>query len=172
MELLNKKHDTHNGYEYVIFEWERGIMRGINGYVKIPDNHPQLLKLKKLRWSKWGDRPRSYRYDYEAVDVNVHGGLTFGEKITKKNIKNWFQPFTIGWWVGWDYMHAGDEMYITKERAAEKDDKVQNVYADIMAIHNRFPGLPKDKVWKMEEVEEHCKGVIKQLQKLQKNGKN
>jgi len=46
----------------------------VNGYVRIPDGHP---------WSG---------LDYDAIDVRVHGGLTFARDG----------------WIGFDTLHAGD----------------------------------------------------------------
>ncbi|MGW8936016.1 hypothetical protein [Gordonia terrae] len=46
----------------------------VNGYVKVPDGHP------------W------YGLDYEMIDVEVHGGLTFARDG----------------WIGFDTLHLGD----------------------------------------------------------------
>ena len=55
---------------------------GINGYVGIPENHPD------------------YKKDYDDVEVDVHGGLTFADegddKLWKKGL----------WWFGFDTAHA------------------------------------------------------------------
>lgn len=47
----------------------------INGYVHVPDDHP------------W------FGLDYDSVDVEVHGGLTFGG---------------ASGWFGFDTLHSGD----------------------------------------------------------------
>lgn len=187
----NFTHNVYKGYEYIIYYWEHGVMCHMNAYVKIPEGHPAIQKINKRRWgdlglsmwrfkkseakrnkTKFNDpKPKSNRYynwRYDDVDLRVHGGLSFGEKITKKDMEYWIQPFTEGWWVGWDYSHAGDEMYLPKERIIEKDEQTQNLYAEIMAIHNKFPGLPKDVVWTWEEVEKEALDAIEQLIELEK----
>ena len=186
VEIINYIYNTHKGYEYVAFYFERGIMGHFNGYVKIPDTHPAVKKINRRKWSDIGltmwlykkseakrkkqpfnePRPKSrrrYMWTYDDVDLNVHGGLTFGTKITERNKKDFYCDFTPGWWVGWDYMHAFDEMYLPKDRIADKDQKTQDLYAKIMAIHKQYPGLPPDKRWTLDEVEAECKDAIEQL---------
>ena len=53
---------------------EAPLYGAVNGYVRIPESHP------------W------HGLDYDDIDVNVHGGLTYGH----------------GDWVGFDCMHLGD----------------------------------------------------------------
>jgi len=52
-----------------------------NGYVRLPETHPY------------------YGADYNDIPVEVHGGLTFGEHLSKCPI------FNSGFWVGFDTMH-------------------------------------------------------------------
>lgn len=46
----------------------------VNGYVKLPEGHPWLGQ------------------DYDNIDVEVHGGLTYANNE----------------WIGFDYLHSGD----------------------------------------------------------------
>lgn len=46
----------------------------VNGYVRIPEDHP------------W------HGLDYDAIDVRVHGGITFADEG----------------WIGFDTLHLGD----------------------------------------------------------------
>jgi hypothetical protein len=166
-DVWNADHKVYKGYEYVQFYFESEVMQHFTGYVKLPDAHPAVAKLSKRRWSTFFSNKRRYLYSYDDVEINVHGGLTFGEKITKRTLHNYLQPFTPGWWIGWDYLHAGDEVYLPRERIIEKDEHIQEVYASLMAIHENpqrpgLFGLP-DKRWTWGEVEEDCKDVIEQL---------
>jgi hypothetical protein len=63
------------------------------GYVVIPREHPS-----------WGA-------DYNSLDVDVHGGLTYGESVedTKENFKNFPEDApNDGWVFGFDCAHHGD----------------------------------------------------------------
>lgn len=53
---------------------EAPLYNAVNGYVKIPEDHP------------WHGK------DYDDIDVEVHGGLTFA---------------SYGW-IGFDCLHCGD----------------------------------------------------------------
>jgi hypothetical protein len=87
-----------------IIENDRSILRGggfANGYVVIPKGHPL-----------WG-------LDYNAEEVeslNVHGGITFSEKIDKKMINHilWgkdLEDEDLGSWIiGFDTRHSGDNL--------------------------------------------------------------
>ena len=103
------------------------------GYVKLPPKHPWIKILTKQKKIKlYGGNSLKVR-DYDKLPVTCHGGLTFGEYFAKP-----FNQWTKGWWIGWDYAHAGDAV----------------------------ASLPKnkgDKVWTLEEVEEECKRVINQV---------
>ena len=76
-----------------------------NGYVLIPPGH------------------KYYGVDYNDIPVKVHGGLTYGEKVTKSMIKFWgLNKKTKGMWcVGFDTAHFMDNPidcnyeYVTKE---------------------------------------------------------
>ena len=51
--------------------------------------------------------------NYDDIDVWVHGGVTFGEYCRLK-IYDHYNHFEVdervpeGYWLGWDYAHAGD----------------------------------------------------------------
>lgn len=53
---------------------------------------------------------------YDDIDVWVHGGVTFGE-YCKLKIRSGYDQFEDderipeGYWLGWDYAHAGDYHY-------------------------------------------------------------
>lgn len=105
-------------------------------YVRLPNNHSYVKLLSKQKWFALGKGHRHYHYNYDAVPVDCHGGLTFGDKIPTKNKS--VQGFTKGWWIGWDYAHYGD-------------------YTPMSF------GIGEGKVWQHEEIEKDCKNVIRQL---------
>ena len=108
------------GYKWMVARMEIGHLCG---YVRLWEGHPL-----EILW-------KTQEYPYNSIDVDCHGGLTFSEKLTKKDI---IAGFTPGYWIGWDYAHVGDEM-ILPERT----------------IHGRH--------WKENEVIEECFSVIRQL---------
>ena len=109
-------HDTYEGYEFLICH------NRINptAYVKVPDTHP------------------FYGKNYDEIDINVHGGLTFsGDRaniLGKSDAGNF--------WIGWDYGHLGD--YLAIPQISFGQDGHQ---------------------WSMAEILEHVKDVIGQLAK-------
>jgi hypothetical protein len=68
--------DNHKGYDIVIKFFEND--NHYCSYVKVPKNH------------------RYNGIDYHDIDIKVHGGLTFSDKIEDD------------WWIGWDYGHYFD----------------------------------------------------------------
>ena len=71
--------DKVTGYKCRITRHDK--FKHLCGYVGIPNNHPS-----------WGK-------NYNDVDVQVHGGLTFSEADDDDKLT---------WWFGFDCAHAGD----------------------------------------------------------------
>ena len=70
-----------------------------NGYVAIPPNHP----LPEV--------------DYNMIDIEIHGGLTFSELVDSTFLKNFISAEFIDgkvpdkyWVLGFDTMHVGDTL--------------------------------------------------------------
>jgi hypothetical protein len=78
---------------------------------------------------------KTYKHhDYDKVPVECHGGLTFAGYFPKnKGI------YTKGWWIGWDYAHAGD-------------------FVEGMTHHAN-----DDQRYSEKDIERDCKNVIEQL---------
>ena len=74
------------------------------GYVRVPEGH------------------NSYGQSYDDVDVNVHGGLTFGIKdFADGEIIKGF------WWFGFDCGHTGDLMpYLWTDGVYRTKEYVKN----------------------------------------------
>lgn len=123
---------TYKGIEYIVFWFDR--IGYYNGYVRIPDNHPDNKKIDRME-EVFG---RKLIVGYDDIDIDCHGGLTFGERITKENKDNFPQGFSEGAWIGWNYAHVGDKIKFYEEDGKE---------------------------WTEKEVEEECKNVIEQLLK-------
>ena len=141
---------TYEGIEYIVHKHKS--MGNLCGYVRLPDDHPLIKPLSKLRWYKFVSK-RHYVYGYDSLKIDCHGGLTFGEKITKRKSKLYTQGFNIGWWIGWDYSHLGD--YIPR-------------LASIPSLAS-FNDFKSDYHWTEDEVEEECHHVIDQLLQIKNN---
>jgi len=81
---------------------------------------------------------RSFAFkDYDSVDLDVHGGLTFGADGEVCSSPEFLKDF---YWYGWDYAHLGD---------AHQYDVPQD-------LKDKHPGLfedsPYDKHWTVGEV--------------------
>ena len=107
-------------YNWLVVKQESGHFCG---YVKLWKKHPLEVVLDTS--------------GYDGVDVDCHGGVTFGRKIRKNETVMLERGFTPGYWIGWDYAHLGDWT----------------------------PYFPSEdgKKWTFEEVIEECHEVIDQL---------
>lgn len=87
-----------------------------NGYVLVPKEHPC-----------WG-------VPYDQVPVEVHWGLTFGEKVTPGMASTWNIPEdTIGMWCfGFDTAHYGDSLAKwPKEKVEEETARLLQQFIDL-----------------------------------------
>lgn len=131
MDMKELKPDEAMTGEYLGYVWivARMSMGHLCGYVKLWKKHPL-----EILW-------KTEMYPYDKINIDCHGGLTFGKKLTKKNILP-KSSFTPGYWIGWDYAHCGDEMIINE-----------------LNYKSTLPG----KRWTEIEVINECRDVIKQL---------
>ena len=73
--------------------WLAGCSTGWgNGYVVIPKGHPL------------------HGEDYENIDVDVHGGLTFADAADNLDWPELIDEDKGGWVVGFDTAHLGDDL--------------------------------------------------------------
>ena len=149
---------THQGVDYIIFKSSIDeIMSFFTAYVKVPTGHPWTKHLKRKRANvliKLSVR------GYDAIPLEVHGGLTFGELIKKGQETH--QGFSPGWWIGWDYAHVGDAIY------PEGDELVSPTLQELRQkkpelFSNRDFGFGTDHRWTYGEVEIHVFDAINQL---------
>jgi hypothetical protein len=107
------------------------VMRGpasMNVYLGIPKDHPLA------------------GFDYDDLNVNCHGGLTFGSEGGKYWPKGYF-------WYGYDYAHLGD-FTIFEEKGAR----------DIQAEYDHS----EDKKWTLREIVDDSWEAICDFKRLMK----
>jgi len=139
-------------YTWVVARMELGFLCG---YVKLWKGHP----LEAL----WESEKRPYL----SIDIECHGGLTFAKKITKKHT---MKRFTPGFWIGWDYAHAGDEILFNilpkleiSTRALSSSLLDYKTKTIATPIHKTGKVIFSGKHWEEEEVITECFNVIRQL---------
>jgi hypothetical protein len=98
-------------------------MGALCGYVRVPENHPDADKY------------------YDDVQVEVHGGLTFGCK-TKEG----------GVWFGFDCAHGWDYVPRLDELCGKKID-----------YNNKPSEIDGKKVWYPEDVRKETNDLAEQL---------
>ena len=114
----------YKGYEYVILS----LYSHPTAYILLDENH------------KW------YGKDYFDIPLEVHGGLTYGEKdlggFLEYSDKYKCENLTVirnKWVIGWDYAHYGDYYY------------------------SRFMSETNDKKWTTEEILQEVKKAIDEM---------
>ena len=100
---------TRHGFQFII---KRNFWSGaLLGYIRVPKGHPWYKAVTGKRWMKpmkklaWGRYKVFHmeRWEYKHLTcVYVHGGLTYGGRMTYKNFKQ------RGWWIGFDCAHYLD----------------------------------------------------------------
>lgn len=79
-----------------------------------------------------------YKKEYDEIDLNVHGGVTYSSSklLTMKN----------SWFIGWDYSHI----------------------FDYSPIYEKYGYIDDGKKWTTKEVFEDVKDAIEQIIKINK----
>lgn len=113
-------HDKYNGYKYYILS----LGSHPTAYIEIPKGY------------------ELYGVEYDNIDLDVHGGLTYGCEYLKISDDN---TLSDSWFIGWDYSHCND--YV--EYKCSSNYKEENL-----------------KKWTTEEIIEECKNAIDLLHRM------
>ena len=90
----HKREVLDTGYFHGFFYYILNLGTHPTAYIRIPENHS------------------CYKKDYVEIDIDVHGGLTYANNYLCVENNTELE----GWFIGWDYGHAGDYMgYYVKE---------------------------------------------------------
>jgi len=114
------------------------------GYVRVPPGHPLHGK------------------HYDAVDVSVHGGLTFAD------VEPCEHEDGAGWWFGFDCAHLGDAFYDPNPNWNELSNDAQHFLTTMESIHrdvsHKFGfSRPPEHFWTQAEVETETERLAEQL---------
>ena len=120
--------DEHTGMDCLAVRHHSG--HNWCGYVGVPPEHPDHGK------------------DYDSVDVEVHGGLTFADSCQHRedglgicHVPEDGRPDNV-WWLGFDCAHSGD----------------------LCPGHSKhFPAWPGDRYRTLKYVQRECKDLALQL---------
>lgn len=124
-----KKEILEHGVCFGLFYWIISYGTHPCAYIMIPKNNKYFEK------------------DYEEIDIDVHGGLTYSDKYLPFEIKN---SETKCWYIGWDYAHFGD--YAGYEERLSKELRVGG------------------KKWTTQEIKEEVRDVCYQIIKNENKG--
>jgi len=117
------------------------IMRGpasLTAYLGIPPGHPIIKSNYKMSdFKNIGLSLKDVDITYDNINLDVHGGLTFGGN------PEWLPP--SNYWLGWDYAHSGDYAFYDLD----------------FSSHSRY-----DHRWTVDEVYAEVKTAAKQLAEL------
>jgi hypothetical protein len=127
-----EKEWEHAGLLCAVVQGREGSNRC--GYVRVPPTHPH------------------YKKDYNDVDVDVHGGLTFAA----------IEPCVehedgIGWWFGFDCAHCYDASIDPQFNQSWSDSTKQ-----VWEIHQRYL-ISGEHFWSHEEVVAETERLAAQL---------
>jgi len=113
------------------------------GYVGVPEDH-----------HLYGESYQNEKY----YSIDIHGGITFSGG-TNRYPTNQITPL---WWFGFDchHLHDGIDFYTLKEVFP------QNHYERVLDLESRFGMLQGEAARSKEYVEEACRHLAEQLNKL------
>lgn len=121
---------TYKGYTCLA---KRNAMYTWNGYIALPPEHPWCSK------------------DYTVIDAEVHGGLTFSDRIVLA-LKSGNLPEM--WWIGFDTGHARDLSPVMSTWVFLPDDFVPT-YKTLAYVKEQIEMLADqaEEQWKETQVE-------------------
>lgn len=111
------------------------------GYVRVPPGHPAHGK------------------DYNEIEVQVHGGLTFG------NIEPCLHQDGMGYWLGFDCAHAGDCTY---DPDVKPEDVKNPVARELLTLHLELDAkYGRDAhYWTTQDTIEETEALAEQLARM------
>jgi hypothetical protein len=143
----------YKDYEYLIVLNHHGHRCG---YVAIPAKHPA----NDVGYSMNKFYKGMEEFNYHKLDIDCHGGLTFGSK--NHGLKDLLKNPCADNWIGFDCGHAGDHCDVEAfiKYYGEEEAKEKKTFFDAMNYGTIFGmGSVKDYSY----AEDECKSIIDQL---------
>lgn len=134
MKYIIEEKNTYHNYDYIIKFFEDGHRCG---YVKIPDNHI------------------FYQKNYDDIDIDCHGGLTFSELSDGNDLEK-------GYWIGFDCAHF-DDKYDTDNILKHFGIDALNRYYQCAEKYVDDSATVKS----LDFVRNECKKIIQQLKEYE-----
>lgn len=118
------------------------LMGGLNGYVRLPGEHPDLIVA--LAAAALGPCP------YDEIEIWVHGGWTYGPDEE--------------YWIGFDTMHAGD-IWSPEDRLRLAWPESLRLVNFVITMEMDHPTPPSswDRHWTQEQVEAETRTAAQAL---------
>lgn len=132
-----EKEWEHAGLKCAVVQAREGSHRC--GYVRVPPQHPQFAR------------------DYNDINVDVHGGLTFGE------IEPCAHEDGQGYWFGFDCNHCQDAAFDPNMRP---EDYVTKEGRKFHMFLSKFQYNDNGHFWTLPEVVEETEKLAEELSKL------
>jgi len=144
----------YKDYEYLIVLNQSGHRCG---YVAIPSGHK--YDLTPLEEREFMGRKREH-YDYDSLDINCHGGLTFMER--NHSLKKLLSTPCNDFWIGFDCGHCWDHSDVEAftKYFGEEEAKEKKTFFDAMNLQD-FEETGSVKTY--QYVEAQCQSIIDQL---------
>lgn len=146
---------TYKDHEYLIVLNTNGHRCG---YVAIPPDHPYSSTPEEER-TLMGGRPYKH-YDYDSLDIDVHGGLTF--MSPDHGLKDLLPMPCTDMWIGFDCGHCYDlaDLKMFKKYFGQEQYELKESF--FKALDHTDISL-EQKVREYGYVEEQCHHIIDQL---------
>ena len=129
-------------FEYEGYECEirRNSIGSLCGYVKLPKEHP------------------GYEKDYNDLDIDVHGGLTYSELENDK------------WVIGFDCAHSGDIAPSCEKSRKDflRSETFKELYAGHEDLKKAYPNctLFNETYKNIEYVKSECMSLVDQIKDM------
>jgi hypothetical protein len=146
---------TYKDHEYIIVLNTNGHRCG---YVAIPTDHP-YSQIPEEQRSFLGSKPSSH-WDYDSLDIDVHGGLTF--MSPNHGLKDLLPMPCTDMWIGFDCGHYQDKCDIVMFRKYFGEEQCKQKESFFNAMNHDDMGIWQT-VKDFSYVEKQCYHIIDQL---------
>ena len=155
--LIEEDYITAEGFRAVVLFNHRSGSRC--GYIFVPESNKAYVEptYKKI---KFAEKERDVM-NYEVYDLEVNGGVTYGENAVAENDYP-AQTDDKGTWLGWDYAHCDDTPDFDKWETLIETDEDRATFDVYKSMDHSSMGYPCH-MWTQDEVKAECDSASRQL---------